>query len=180
MRAAGLKSCLREELERMHPASFAWALWCCGRRREEAEEVLQSAYLKVFEGSARFNGDSSLRTWFFSVIRRTATEQRRRRSLRQQLLERWFVAPPEASWAPDPEAFAASSETSRALLQALAALSSRQREVLHLVFYQDMTIEEASRILNISLGTARTHFARGKQQLRQLLAVTDDRKEKRA
>jgi RNA polymerase sigma-70 factor (ECF subfamily) len=52
--------------------------------------------------------------------------------------------------------------------------------VLHLVFYQDMTIEEASHILNISLGTARTHFARGKQQLRQLLAVTDDRKEKRA
>jgi RNA polymerase sigma-70 factor (ECF subfamily) len=42
--------------------------------------------------------------------------------------------------------------------------------VLHLVFYQDLTVEEASRILNISLGTARTHFARGKDQLRKLLA----------
>jgi RNA polymerase sigma-70 factor (ECF subfamily) len=173
MKAAGLESCLRDELERMHPASFGWALWCCGRRQEEAEEVLQSAYLKVFEGAARFHGDSSLRTWFFAVIRRTAMEQRRRRWLRQQLLERWFIAPPEASATPGPEAAAASSESSRALLQALGALSTRQREVLHLVFYQDMTIEEASRVLNISLGTARTHFARGKQQLRGVLAPSD-------
>jgi len=179
MKAAGLQSCLREELERMHPASFAWALWCCDRRREEAEEVLQSAYLKAFEGTASFNGDSSLRTWFFSVIRRTAGEQRRRRWLRQQLIERWFLAPPDVSPAPNPETMARTSESSRALLQALAALSTRQREVLHLVFYQDMTIEEAARILNISLGTARTHFARGKQQLRQLLAAPNDRKERR-
>ncbi len=155
----------------MHPASFSWALWCCGRRREEAEEVLQSAYLKAFVGAARFNGDSSLRTWFFGVIRRTAAEQRRRRWLRQQLIERWFIAPPEASTAPGPEAAAASSETSRALLLALDALSARQREVLHLVFYQEMTIEEAAGILNISLGTARTHFERGKRQLRQILAM---------
>ncbi len=164
----------------MHPASFAWALWCCGRRREEAEEVLQSAYLKVFEGAASFDGDSSLRTWFFGVIRRTAAEQRRRRWLRQQLLERWFVAPPEASPAPGPETVAAASESSRALLRALGGLSARQREVLHLVFYQDLTIEEASRILKISLGTARTHFARGKRQLREVLASPDDRKERGA
>jgi len=157
----------------MHPASFAWALWCCGRRREEAEEVLQSAYLKVFEGTARFRGDSSPRTWFFGVIRRTAAEQRRRRWLRQQLLERWFVAPSEASSAPDPETAAASSESGRALLQALGGLSTRQREVLHLVFYQEMTIEESARILKISLGTARTHFARGKRQLRLALAASD-------
>ena len=164
----------------MHPASFGWALWCCDRRPEEAEEVLQSAYLKVLDGTARFNGDSSLRTWFFAVIRRTAAEQRRRRWLRQQLLERWFIPQPEASSAPNPETAAGASESSRALLQALGRLSARQREVLHLVFYQDMTIEEASQVLHISLGTARTHFERGKRQLRQILASPDQSKEKRS
>lgn len=77
----------QNELGRLHSASFGWALWCCDHRREEAEEVLQTAYLKVMEGAARFDGNSSLRTWFFSVIRRTAWEQRRKRWLRDQLLE---------------------------------------------------------------------------------------------
>ena len=66
------QSDLRGELERLHPASFGWALWCCDHRRDEAEEVLQTAYLKVMEEAASFNENSSLRTWFFGVIRRTA------------------------------------------------------------------------------------------------------------
>jgi RNA polymerase sigma factor (sigma-70 family) len=57
----------------------------------------------------------------------------------------------------------------------LAKLPARQREVLHLVFYQDLTIEETAKILHISLGTARTHFERGKTRLRSLLAQKETR-----
>jgi RNA polymerase sigma-70 factor (ECF subfamily) len=90
--------------------------------------------------------------------------------MRGQLLERWFIARPETTAKPDPESAACTSETSRVLLEALARLSARQREVLHLVFYQEMTIEEAAQVLHIPLGTARTHFQRGKRRLRQILA----------
>jgi RNA polymerase sigma factor (sigma-70 family) len=158
------------ELERLHPASYGWALWCCDHRREEAEEVLQTAYLKVLEETARFNGDAGLRTWFFSVIRRTAWEQRRRRWLRDQLLGRLFTRQPKLAPALDPEAAASGSESANALRKALTGLPARQRDVLHLVFYQDLTVEEASRILGVSVGTARTHFERGKAQLRKILA----------
>jgi RNA polymerase sigma factor (sigma-70 family) len=157
------------ELGRLHPASFGWALWCCDHRREEAEEVLQTAYLKILEGAASFDGSSSLRTWLFGVIRRTAWERRRRRWLRDQILGRWFTLQPTPAPAPNPEAVASKSESGRALRKALSGLPARQREVLHLVFYQDLTVEEASRVLKVSVGTARTHFARGKGQLRQLL-----------
>src|SRR5450432_3457115 len=163
------------ELERLHPSSFGWALWCCDHRREEAEEVLQTAYLKVMEGTARFEGSSSLRTWFFGVIRRTAWERRRRRWMRDQLLGRWFTRQPASAPVPDPEALASGSQSSRALRHALAGLPARQREVLHLVFYQELTVEEASRVLKISLGTARTHFARGKAQLRQRLTEQEEK-----
>ena len=61
------------ELERMHPASWGWALACCGRDRHLAEDVLQSAYARIFTLGARFDGRSSLRSWVFSVIRLTAT-----------------------------------------------------------------------------------------------------------
>lgn len=165
---------LRGELERLHPSSFGWALWCCDHRREEAEDVLQTAYLKVLEGRAAFDGDSSLRTWFFAVILRTAREHHRRRWVRDTILGRWFSPQPPAPRL-DPETLASGNESSSALRKALAALPARQRQVLHLVFYQDLTIDEASGILGISLGTARTHFERGKAQLRRILA-SEERK----
>jgi RNA polymerase sigma factor (sigma-70 family) len=158
----------RDELEQLHSASFGWALWCCDHRREDAEEVLQTAYLKVLEGAARFNEQSSLRTWFFAVVRRTAWEQRRRRWVRELLLARWLRQPTVAA-ASEPDEALRNSEESHALRHALKALPTRQREVLHLVFYQELTIEEAARVLSISLGTARTHFERGKARLRTLL-----------
>src|SRR5258708_14394127 len=145
------------ELERLHPASFGWALWCCDHRREEAEEVLQTAYVKVLDETARFNGNASLRTWFFSVIRRTAWEQRRRRWLRDQLLGRWFTRQPMPAPALDPEAAASGSDSTNALRKALAGLPDRQRDVLHLVFYQGLNVEQASRALVISLRKAPAH-----------------------
>src|ERR671926_1848785 len=73
---------LERELERLHAASFGWALGCCGRDRDEAEEVLQTVYVKVLDGGATFDGRSSLKTWLFAVIRRTALAHRRTRWIR--------------------------------------------------------------------------------------------------
>jgi RNA polymerase sigma-70 factor (ECF subfamily) len=156
----------RLELERLHAMSFSWALYCCRQRREEAQDVLQEVYLRVLDGRARFAGQSSMRTWLFAVIRRTAGEQNRRRWLRTALMERWLQGQPasESSSVPEGE-----SDSHDRLRHALAQLSQRQQEVLHLVFYQDLTIEEASDALGISLGSARTHFERGKHRLRECL-----------
>src|SRR5881398_4109354 len=73
---------LRAELEKLHSSSFGWALSCCARDRGEAEEVLQTVYLKILEGKARFRGEASLKTWLFAVIRKTATTEYRRKLLR--------------------------------------------------------------------------------------------------
>jgi RNA polymerase sigma-70 factor (ECF subfamily) len=113
---------LRGELERMHRASFGWALWCCHSRRDEAEEVLQTTYLKVLEGAATFEGESSLRTWLFAVIRRTAAERRRRQWLRGQIFERRLAAEPSPPPAPDPEIVASRSESRGTRFRSLSIL----------------------------------------------------------
>jgi RNA polymerase sigma factor (sigma-70 family) len=153
---------LEREIEQLHAASFGWALSCCGRNREDAEEVLQDVYVKILEGKARFDGRSSLKTWLFAVIRRTAAGQARRRFVRELLTAKW-ARNEEAPNTPD--AAAEHSQTSTALLAALKKLARRQREVLELVFYHDLTIEEAAEAMRVSIGSARVHYHRGKKQL---------------
>jgi RNA polymerase sigma-70 factor (ECF subfamily) len=159
---------IQRSLAELHPASAGWALSCCRWDHEEAEEVLQVAYLKILDGRARFGGRSSFRTWLFGVIRRTAAEHRRGRWLRAAAGLRWRDGRPSPS-PPSPETRLGEAESGHALRTALRELPARQREVLHLVFYQEMTLDEAARVLGISLGSARTHYHRGKIALQRRL-----------
>src|SRR5258705_5682977 len=67
---------LRRQLERVHADCFGWAMACCGRDSDDSEEVLQTVYLKVLDGNARYDGQSSFRTWLFGVIRHTTASER--------------------------------------------------------------------------------------------------------
>lgn len=135
-----------------------------------AEDVLQSAYLQLLDGRARFAGQSEFRTFLFAVIRRTASKERRRRAIRAVLsLSALKSEPASEGVAPTGLDSITRAETSRQLGTALARLSARQREVLHLVFYQDLTIAATAEVLGISVGSARVHYERGKAQLRRLL-----------
>jgi len=157
---------LEDELEKAHGASYAWALGCCHRDREEAEDVLQETYLKILDGRARFAGDSSFKTFLFGVIRRTAAEHRRRAWLRRLRLGSWSLS------AVGTQAPTSGVEALPSRLPALLAkLATRQRQVLELVFGHDLTIEEAARTLGISVGSARVHYERGKRRLRQMLGA---------
>jgi len=165
---------LRQQLEQVHADSFGWAMTCCDRDRDNAEEVLQTVYLAVLDGRARYDARSSFRTWLFGVIRRTAASEQRRTWLRQLLLVRdGDRLIPDAPPSPDAEA---ERESSRVGLQlALARLATRQRQVLHLVFYQDLTLSEAAVVMGVTVGSARTHYARGKARVAALLGHAEPR-----
>lgn len=166
-----LSKALVAHLEELHQDSFAWALTCCGWNHADAEDVLQATYLKVASGQARFEGRSAVRTWLFGVIRRTAQEHRRRMRSEEERVERmaWEV-PQDTSGPEDPGVAVEQTETARLLREAMEVLPPRQREVVHLVYYEDLSVTEAARVMGVSAGSARVHFDRGKRRLRALLS----------
>src|SRR5574341_1901163 len=160
---------LRDELEKHHRESYGWALGCCARNPEEAENVLQAVYLKVLEGKARFDGRATFKTWLFAVIRRTAADERRKRVYRRlRLTQREPNADPSTR-TESPERAVYQSEIQVTLRRALIQLPKRQAEVLQLVFYHDLSLAEAAEVMRVSLGSARTHYERGKKRLRKLI-----------
>lgn len=162
---------LEVELAREHPDAFAWALRCSFGAREDAEDALHAAYERILDGTARFDGRSSFRTWLFGVVRRTTLEERRKGWLRLERLRRWFDRGDTSGSRPqDPDGALVEGETAGRLQEALRRLSKRQREVIHLVFYQEMSVQDAATVLGMPVGTARTHYERAKARLRALLA----------
>ena len=152
---------MERELAALHDASCAWALACCAFDSVEAEDVVQTAYLEILDGRARFEGRSSLRTFVFGVIRRVASSRRRRRFLRTLLLDRF--AHESGRYSAD----AAEPDVDRPsrIRAALASLPARQREVIDLVFFHDLTLDEAAAVMAVSPGSARTHYHRAKERL---------------
>jgi RNA polymerase sigma factor (sigma-70 family) len=164
---------LQAQLAQHHPLSYGWALQCCRRDPELAADVLQVVYLKILQGRARYDGRAAFKTWLFAVIRTTAADERRRLWLRRlRLADYQQQRTPEAD-PPPPGAALDRTALLAAFQRVLARLPRRQQEVLHLVFYQDLTVQEAATVMGVGVGSARTHYERAKASLRLALESSE-------
>jgi RNA polymerase sigma-70 factor (ECF subfamily) len=163
------RSELASALARLHQESWDWALGCCSRDHDLADDTLQTAYLRILSGRAKFDGRSALKTWVFGVIRVTALEESRRWRTRLSRTDGVEAAAHLVDGSPPADVLAERSERNATLLAALETLSPRQRDVLLLVFYHDLTVEEAAAVMKVSLGAARSHYDRAKKALSRVL-----------
>lgn len=154
---------LLQALRPLHQEGYIWALRLAKSDENLASDVLQAVYLKILEQRAVFRGDSSLKTWFFSVIKFTLSEQRR------PLMRLVHTETETASEEIAQDLEMVDSEHTTIWKRLFEKLSEKQQEVVSLVFYHRATIEEAAVVMGISVGTARTHYERAKINLRSLI-----------
>jgi RNA polymerase sigma-70 factor (ECF subfamily) len=155
----------REILERHHEQAYKWAMSCCDYDHEKAREVMQTVYVEILNNKAVFRGESSLRTWLFSVVSRVAWRQLRSIKAGEKLkagVARLFALDHDAR---DGAQAVANGELVNTVMAAMADLPMKQRQIIELVYYRDCTLAEAAVILGIGLGSARTHFHRAKTVL---------------
>lgn len=155
---------IEDKLKELHGVSFGWAMICCGRNRHLATDALQTSYLKVLEGKARFKGKSSFKTWFFAIIRNTSIDM-----MKANAFLKVHTTDIENAAEMIVDSSTDKIRVSMSFDRALAQLSDKQRELMHLIFYQDLTLDEAAKLMNVSRGTVRQHYHRAKTKLKKLL-----------
>lgn len=119
------------------------------------EEVVQDAFVKVWQRGPALRSPDRLPAYLRSAVLNGARSQLRRRAVRGRHLA--AIAGP----APAAESTALAGDADDAVLHALRALPDRQREVLALRYYLDLSEAEIAATLGISPGSVKTHAHRG-------------------
>jgi RNA polymerase sigma-70 factor (ECF subfamily) len=123
--------------------------------RVEIEELVQDTFVRAFSSIDSFRGDSSLRTWLFTIERRLMLD--RRRAERRQ---KTTVPVDDADAVTEYDALDAlvAAEAESKVRRAVDALSPMQREVFTLRVEQGMSYRDIAEIVGSTEGAARVHY----------------------
>lgn len=156
---------------------FQLALHLLGDR-QEALDLSQEVFLKVFRTLRQFRGQSTLRTWIYRIVVNQASNRQRwwrRRHRSQQVglddvpMDR-ISLPDVPSWT-QPERVLQQSETHHRVWDALNALPFDQRAVIVLREIDGLSYEEIATSLEVAVGTVKSRLARAREGLRLALGA---------
>jgi len=138
---------------------------------EEAEDVTQEVYLRVWRSLPDFRGDARFTTWLYRVAVNSSLNRRRKLKGWVEAVEDDGVLERLPSSAVDPAAAAIEEERNRALWAAVRRLPEKYRVVITLFYRQQLTYEEMADVLAMPLGTIKAQLNRARQALAGMLHV---------
>lgn len=132
---------------------------------EEAEDILQAAYLRAWERSETVRTEENIVAWFAELVRNHAVDRARRRSVERRALRAL------SREALDFVEFSAEVERSvcECVSDLLQTLRPSYREILDKVELQESSVGEAARAIGLSPGNARVRLFRAREALRKRL-----------
>jgi len=143
------------------------------RNREEAEEALQDAFVRAYNGLGSFAGDSAFGTWFYRILYNVCMTALSRKKKREGLVEL------DESPAHDPGAEPAQPGDYSGLerqdlvshvIAALDRLPEKYASIISMFYIQELSYPEIAGVTGMPLGTVKTHLSRGRLLLQDEIA----------
>ena len=151
--------------------------WSFLRNAEDARDVSQDAFIRVWEAAERFRGDARFSTWFYRILVNACLDHKRRgrwwalrvardsdRESDESLVER------QPAPGPDPGDHASEAQTMTRLWNAVHRLSTQQRAAVILYAQEHLSTAEIADVLKVAEPTVRVHLHRAVAALRKELA----------
>ena len=169
----GSEKDLRILLER-HREGLVLFLFGYVGNEEDAEELMMDAFAVAASGTSTFSGKSSFKTWLFGIARNQAKMFLRKRkgfffSLDEVHEERQLQPVGEAAVPTVPELDILRQEQNRELYRALETLPPGYRQVLYLIYFEDMDADEAALVMGKSRKQVYNLTQRGRKALKDIL-----------
>jgi RNA polymerase sigma-70 factor (ECF subfamily) len=123
--------------------------------RAQAEDAAQEIFIRIWRALGRYRGESALGTWIFSIARNACLTAIAKRAARRDVplteapAER---AAPQTSATPD-------------VARLLESLPEAQRRAVVLFYMEERSYEDVAHMLDVPLGTVKTHLHRARKQL---------------
>jgi RNA polymerase sigma-70 factor, ECF subfamily len=160
-------------VERYQARAYRLA-WSLLRNAEDARDVSQEAFLRVYQSADRFRGDARFATWFYRILVNLCLDHRRHRRWWHRLVARdadddLALVERQPALEPDPGERASEQQTMTRLWDAVHRLSPQQRATVVLAVQEHLATAEIASVLECSEATVRVHLHRAVQSLRKML-----------
>ncbi len=143
------------------------------KNREDAEEALQDAFLRVFRSLGSFEGKANFSTWFYRIVYNVCASALEKRgsavftSLSEDDRE---IELPDASHSNAPDELLEEHEDNTIIYREIERLPVEYSSVLTLFFVQQLRYDEITAVTGMPLGTVKTRLFRGRMMLREAIS----------
>jgi RNA polymerase sigma-70 factor, ECF subfamily len=134
--------------------------------REDVEELVQDTFVRAFGSLEGFRGESTLRTWLFTILRHLLLDRRRSQARRPMAVA---IEETDAITEFDALDGIVASETERKVSRAIETLTPTQREVFILRVSEGLSYKEIAEIAGTTEGAARVHYHNAMRAVKEFL-----------
>ncbi len=138
---------------------------------EEAKEVCQDVFVKIFRGINSFQNNCSLKTWIYRITLNTVLNEKRRwyQRLKDRFVGLDVIAQTKYDSIPDPSMSLTMSERCRSVSLALRKIRPDHRAILIMRDLEGFSYQEISDALDLALGTVKSRLARARQEMKDAI-----------
>lgn len=162
---AGNERAFRKILEEHYPLIYS-VVHGIARERVETDDIVQEVFIKIFRALPDFRGDARLSTWIYRIARNEAINAMEKRNPISVSFEDCEDLAIEAD---NPETAHRKRIALEQIERLMDHLDEKQRIALELRYTGDKSYEEIAEIMEIPLGTVKTHIYRAKLSLRHMM-----------
>ncbi|MEO8734739.1 MAG: sigma-70 family RNA polymerase sigma factor [Flavobacteriales bacterium] len=164
----------RRSQQRVYELFYGKMMSVCLRytkNHDQAKDILQDGFIKVFRNLAKFNRDGSFEGWVRRIMVNTAIDHFRRARHSYLLLgeDRSMEEFEDLAEEDDNDVDDTLDLKPADVINAMQKLTPAYRTVFNLYVFEDMTHKEIAETLDINIGTSKSNFAKAKNNLKRLL-----------
>ncbi len=165
------KKVVRAEFECVSLTQLPWLYTCAvylTKSNEMAEDLVQDTYLQAYRRFNTYEASTNCRVWLLSILRKIFIHRYRKRVAEPEIIN-WKKLDRDDGFMVDPQNLSISQLSDRQVEEAVTELPEQNRLALILVDIEELSYQEAARVMECSINRLRSRLSRGRWMLQAVL-----------